>query len=202
MALIKCSECGADISDKEKNCPNCGKKIEQTQKEKTNGNGGKILMVVIGIIAIGLACLFAFGPNFNSNKNHVDEDAQKVLDMLSEVRWAIEAPKLNSNDKLYITDVNKCGDIYAVDFWYYDYNDEYTTQKLITNTKTGKLVNIQYYDGDKNGTMYSNRDSLEMYSVGLEYQGCLRDNRDGVEDTFSTFSEEQIDWLNQNLVVE
>ena len=202
MALIKCSECGADISDKEKNCPNCGKKIEKSQKESKKENGGKILIAIIGVIAIGLACLFAFGPNFNSNENKVDEDAQEVLDMLSEVRWAIEAPRLNSNDKLYITDVSKCDDIYSVDIWYYNYYDEYTTQKLITNTETGELVNIKYYDGDENGTMYSNRDSLEMYSVGLEYQSCLRDNRDGVEDTFSTFSEEQIDWLNQNLVVE
>ena len=146
MALIKCSECGADISDKEKNCPNCGKKIEKSQKESKKGNGGKILIAIIGVIAIGLACLFAFGPNFNSNENKVDEEAQKVLDMLSEVRWGIEAPKLNSNDKLYITDAGKCDNMYFVDFWYYDYNDKYTTQKLITNTKTGEEVSLNSLD--------------------------------------------------------
>lgn len=202
MALIKCSECGADISDKAKNCPNCGKKIEKKQKESKNGNSGTILMVIIGVIAIGLACFFAFGPNFNNNENNVDEEAQKVLDMLSKVRWGIEAPKLNHNDKLYITDAGKCDNMYFVDFWYYDYNDKYTTQRLITNTKTGELVNIKYYDGDENGTMYSDRTHSEMYNVGIEYQTCLRDNRDGVENTFFAFSEEQIDWLNQNLVVE
>ena len=92
--------------------------------------------------------------------------------------------------------------MYLVGLHYYDYNDKYTTQRLITNTKTGELVNIKYYDGDENGTMYSDRTHSEMYNVGIEYQTCLRDNRDGVENTFFAFSEEQIDWLNQNLVVE
>lgn len=34
MALIKCSECGREISDKAKNCPNCGCPIDKFQNEK------------------------------------------------------------------------------------------------------------------------------------------------------------------------
>jgi uncharacterized membrane protein YvbJ len=31
MALIKCSECGKEISDKASTCPNCGNPIKQSQ---------------------------------------------------------------------------------------------------------------------------------------------------------------------------
>ena len=32
MALIKCSECGKDVSDKASNCPNCGNPANQVNK--------------------------------------------------------------------------------------------------------------------------------------------------------------------------
>ena len=32
MALIKCSECGKQISDKAKTCPNCGNQISQLKE--------------------------------------------------------------------------------------------------------------------------------------------------------------------------
>ena len=34
MALIKCPECGKQISDKAESCPNCGYRIESTIEEK------------------------------------------------------------------------------------------------------------------------------------------------------------------------
>lgn len=35
MALIKCSECGKEVSDKATACPNCGCPISVTCEEKT-----------------------------------------------------------------------------------------------------------------------------------------------------------------------
>ncbi len=35
MALIKCPECGKEISDKASNCPNCGNPIAEKQNEAT-----------------------------------------------------------------------------------------------------------------------------------------------------------------------
>ena len=49
MALIKCPECGKEISDKAKTCPNCGcpiKKITGTENEileQTEENNSMIL---------------------------------------------------------------------------------------------------------------------------------------------------------------
>jgi len=33
MAMIKCSECGADVSDKAPNCPKCGNPINEKPQE-------------------------------------------------------------------------------------------------------------------------------------------------------------------------
>jgi len=70
MALIKCSECGKEISDKAKQCPNCGidfvkeknketnKKIKQEIKKKIPFVK-KIVIIVISIIAFLFVLEFA-----------------------------------------------------------------------------------------------------------------------------------------------
>lgn len=54
MALIKCPECGKEISDEAKICPNCGAKSEQ---KRTTDN---IIRIVIGasLLIIGLMLYF------------------------------------------------------------------------------------------------------------------------------------------------
>lgn len=67
MALIKCSECGKEISDKAKACPNCGfpmaenkepQEVEMVNYEKANTN---MLKKVVGIILflIGLGVMIS-----------------------------------------------------------------------------------------------------------------------------------------------
>lgn len=48
MALIKCSECGKDISEKAKKCPHCGVK----PKKKTKNKLTHILKIIIAIILL------------------------------------------------------------------------------------------------------------------------------------------------------
>ena len=45
MALIRCKECGTEISSSAKNCPNCGKKIKHT---------GLIIFLVLLVIILGI----------------------------------------------------------------------------------------------------------------------------------------------------
>ena len=58
MALIKCTECGAMISDQAKSCPKCGCPVEHDDQVEEIHNrprriGKWILVAVIAIIAIG-----------------------------------------------------------------------------------------------------------------------------------------------------
>ena len=61
MALIKCKECGKDISDQATSCPNCGAKMKNTN----------YIRIIIGIvlIVIGL-CLWVGGINISSNNDN------------------------------------------------------------------------------------------------------------------------------------
>ena len=68
MALIKCSECGADISDKAEVCPKCGCPLEVTkqvlveakeQKKKDLLRIGKYIL-----LAVAFAALFMFVIKF------------------------------------------------------------------------------------------------------------------------------------------
>lgn len=59
MALIKCPECGREISDKANSCPNCGYKA----KKEIKLNKRQSMILLVSIIAI---CVL-FGINFLSN---------------------------------------------------------------------------------------------------------------------------------------
>lgn len=48
MALIKCEECGKEISENAKTCPNCGAKHETEEQKQTK----IIIGVVVGIISL------------------------------------------------------------------------------------------------------------------------------------------------------
>ena len=53
MALIKCWECGKDISDTAKKCPNCGAKIANKGKKKKKWLIiGSIVIILVGILLI------------------------------------------------------------------------------------------------------------------------------------------------------
>lgn len=58
MALIKCPECGASISDKARSCPKCGNPFSQTKKGISN-------IVLIRIILFPLIVLFGFILEFH-----------------------------------------------------------------------------------------------------------------------------------------
>lgn len=60
MALIKCSECGKEISDKAKTCIHCGCPVEKKQNNNRN-----IRKIIIGIIIFGLSLIIIlwFGKN-------------------------------------------------------------------------------------------------------------------------------------------
>jgi hypothetical protein len=47
MALIKCKECGHEISKKAETCPNCG------AKRKKSASGGCLLLIILAVLFIG-----------------------------------------------------------------------------------------------------------------------------------------------------
>ncbi len=60
MSLIKCPECGADVSDKAEKCPKCAHPISQDKTqviEKTSKELKKKLLIGVIMILIGFIAL-------------------------------------------------------------------------------------------------------------------------------------------------
>lgn len=107
MALIKCPECGKEISDQATSCPNCGYPIQSLKTEdQTNGQtderkdagtqdrkddvsdrggarppkkkGGKIALIVGVVIVVAAVAVFAFVSSNNKEKEALREDLTGV----------------------------------------------------------------------------------------------------------------------------
>ena len=78
MALIKCPNCGKEISDSAEKCPNCGATSEKHSKytdERKNRKLKKINIVLSVVLLISLICNgIQFFKNGES-KNHVSSDS-------------------------------------------------------------------------------------------------------------------------------
>jgi uncharacterized membrane protein YvbJ len=59
LAMINCSECGKEISDQARTCPNCGHPSDREAKiqrvQDTNQQSSRVGRVIVGIIMMILA---------------------------------------------------------------------------------------------------------------------------------------------------
>ena len=63
MALIKCPECGKEISSGSKSCVNCGYKIKQKKNKKLIG------IIAISVVVIAIIIIVFFVLNNKLTKN-------------------------------------------------------------------------------------------------------------------------------------
>ena len=68
MALITCSQCGHEISDKANHCPHCGKKVEKKFFTKT-----RIIIGIIGILAVVAIILSVYSIYIHESKPAITE---------------------------------------------------------------------------------------------------------------------------------
>lgn len=107
MALIKCPECGREVSDKAAKCPNCGMPLSEvhveTQRSSNNGAGKKIeqslsqkekkriptwllaIIIVGSLLIVGGIVFFCFlGVSSNSEAVQEEEIAEIVFPKITE----------------------------------------------------------------------------------------------------------------------
>ena len=68
MALIKCTECGNEVSDKASHCPKCGNPISEKIQtiETTSKKWKKVKLISAGLIILGF--FIGFGNIDTENK--------------------------------------------------------------------------------------------------------------------------------------
>lgn len=105
MALIKCPECGKEVSDKASSCPNCG----FSNKKQINVNKTKIIVSVFILLAIAIAFLII--KRFSSSIPSelcitLDMSKDEVHDRIGN-EFILEQDKYNRDIEIY--DLEWCG---------------------------------------------------------------------------------------------
>jgi len=114
MALIKCPECGNEISDMAKTCPNCGIKIRKVNNGYVKYLIIGVLILIVAIIGIALIVNLFNGKPANMDKNTynlgtsalaITDDYMDVKITKDEARSKLETIS-NRLDKTYAIDKN------------------------------------------------------------------------------------------------
>jgi len=120
MALIKCYECGHEISDKASACPNCGIKIKQ-KKKSVNIILLAIIVVVCLIISIVVANIYksVSYPNVVGliSLNMKQEEVERIL--LEEIKRELYYSNLNFESEgveIFVTDSIEGNSLSDMDF--------------------------------------------------------------------------------------
>src|SRR5699024_10336211 len=85
MSLIKCKECGNEISDEAKICPKCGVKTE-----KANQQSKSIKILVIAILIIGIIIAIFVIKKTNDPIYQYSREAIKILEDYKENKISAE----------------------------------------------------------------------------------------------------------------
>ena len=134
MALIKCSECGKEISDKAEICVNCGNPIQkeiENQKKKNK----KSLFQTFLLIAFILCTIILIIEIFN-NKNMIIRDVDIYKSNLTTDQYGfLKKKKLYLIDLIYLLIKTICLIFPCISFLYYYLCMNY-------NIKIKKIANV------------------------------------------------------------
>ncbi len=87
MALIKCKECGKDISDTAEVCINCGAKTEKAKRDNKNIVRSGIVILIIVLLASVMFAIYNHNPKIKV--------CNKAINILEKYRKdEIDTPKL------------------------------------------------------------------------------------------------------------
>lgn len=182
MSLIKCPECGKEVSEHAKVCPNCGypipeikevsfkevtKEIDKTKNRKEKKKpAGKILAIVAGIIIIIVAVGYFATTNMRVYSKATALYNDKKYEDALEIYYKIENYK-DSRDRII-----ECEKLLAIQ------NDktapviEYTGDGSVIEVKSGTNFNLNEFlsgkllitdDVTKNITEYSTKCDKKIY---------------------------------------
>lgn len=77
MALIKCADCGKEVSDSAPTCPGCGKPIKPQRKQTSGCAMGCLAIIVFGVLITALVSTTM--PPGSSSSKPVPRPTPKVL---------------------------------------------------------------------------------------------------------------------------
>lgn len=179
MALIKCSECGADVSEKASMCPKCGCPLDITKQvisdTKKNKKNKKIIFVAAIIVVI--IAVISIGVFLGKKNNTPDHIAIRLIEKDFGKNISIESIYYNSEFNGCIVEFSADGKdntamVHLDDkiVGYKSVLDEYTEQS--DNAKTDK---------EKLHCSQQLLDYMEIYDLDWDLQLILDPEKNGWE---------------------
>jgi hypothetical protein len=153
MALIKCKDCGKEVSSKSKKCPNCGCPIKGKAYIKTTS----IISFIFIIILIGIGASV-----YNSAEQTVNSSSQTTLsnqyiviyNQIKNLKQSLNNPNSFQLYNVYIYNVKKDYVSYDLYSEYFNVLVDYSGENLMGGT-TRKYMVYQYQTdkGDNNSNI-------------------------------------------------
>jgi DNA-directed RNA polymerase subunit RPC12/RpoP len=146
MAMVKCSECGKQISSKVKKCPHCGYR----QKQKITINK-KLIIGLLIVFVLGVGVFIAY------NNRPLNSTEKKVVLVLNDYK-----PRLKNPSSIQVFDI-RCTESYD--------NDNNLKLDVYVDTSGqngfgGNTRDIIYYTVDSNNKVeFVGTDSKASYSI-------------------------------------
>ena len=103
MALIKCKECGKEISDTSKKCIHCGAKIkkdkpEKEESKKSSKSKKKIILILLGVtLIIGSIITISFLVKSNVEQTNLRDETKNQVEIITEYINIREKPNITSD---------------------------------------------------------------------------------------------------------
>lgn len=181
MALIKCSECGADVSEKASMCPKCGCPLDITKQiisdTKKKKKKKKIIVIVAIILAIMIVILILTGYFLGKHNNTPDNIAIRLIEQDFGKDIRIESIYYNS-------ELNGCMVEFSADG-----KDNTATVHLDDKVVGYKSVLDEYTEQSNNATTDKEKrhcsqqllDYMEIFDINWDLQIIMNPEKNGWE---------------------
>lgn len=110
MALIKCPECGKEVSDKAEMCPNCGYKIASSNNNKRNKKINKPLFFILGVVIIVMILVIIFFATEDIRKVANDNTPPEFENSITEMSTMV-GEEINFDEWLTSADIKVTDDV-------------------------------------------------------------------------------------------
>lgn len=111
MALIKCNECGKEISDKAKVCPHCGTKYKIENENDRKGFPTSVMFILIVIFVAVIFLIMNYNKkDYNNSTSGTKENTNEIIENENEIKTKNEFDKIKKSNNYSIVVVisNNC----------------------------------------------------------------------------------------------
>lgn len=107
MALIKCNECGKEISDKAKKCPHCGIKCKNENDVKVFPTSVMFILIVIFVAVIFLMMNYN-KKDYNNSTSGIKENTNEIIGNEIKTKNEFDKIKKSKNYSIVVVISNNC----------------------------------------------------------------------------------------------